>query len=264
MRAKDRSNLVKVGIFVSALCVVLMVMVVAIGKESSMFSPKASIRAQVLNAQNLKVGSSVELRGLRIGHVEEIQITGYQEVEIILTITSEHLRWIRQDSKVAISNAGLVGDKYLEIIGGSAEGGDFDPAKHVLSAEPAFDFKAMANKGGSIADKTDRVLEKVEGMLTAIDPQKLATAVDGLAKTAENLGRSTKPLAESSNKLNTAIGRLDSVLTQVQKGPGTAHSLVYDDALYEDLRKLMGGAERNSVIKYFIRESIKKAPAKTP
>ncbi|MFP5459596.1 MAG: MlaD family protein [Bacteriovoracia bacterium] len=264
MRAKDRSNLVKVGIFVSSLCVILMIMVVSIGKESSMFSPKSSIRARVMNAQNLKVGSSVELRGLRIGHVEEIQITGHQEVEIVLTVTSEHLRWIRQDSKVAISNAGLVGDKYLEIIGGSAEGGDFDPTKHILSAEPAFDFKAMANKGESIADKTDRVLEKVDSMLTAIDPQKLATAVDGLAKTAENLGRSTKPLAESSNKLNTAIGRLDSVLMQVQKGPGTAHSLVYDDALYEDLRKLMGGAERNSVIKYFIRESIKKAPPKTP
>jgi hypothetical protein len=39
--------------------------------------------------------------------------------------------------------------------------------------------------------------------------------------------------------------------------------LIYDDALHADLRKLLGGAERNTVIKYFIRESIKKAPPKS-
>jgi phospholipid/cholesterol/gamma-HCH transport system substrate-binding protein len=40
--------------------------------------------------------------------------------------------------------------------------------------------------------------------------------------------------------------------------------LIYDDAVYDNLRKLFGGAERSSVIKYFIRESIKKAPKKEP
>jgi phospholipid/cholesterol/gamma-HCH transport system substrate-binding protein len=262
MRAQDRSNLVKVGIFVTSLTIVLAIMITAIGKESSMFSPKATIKARVINAENLKVGSTVELRGLRIGHVEDIKIVGYQEVEILINIIAENLKWIRKDSKVAISNAGLVGDKYLEIQGGTSEGGDFNPEKDILQSEPSLDFKAMATKGGNIADKADRVLDKVEVMRMAIDAKKLAVTVDGLAKTADNLGKATGPLVATSKKLESASERFDAVMTRVQKGPGTAHSLVYDDGLYEDLRKLMGGAERNSIIKYFIRESIKKAPPK--
>jgi len=262
MRAKDKSNLVNVGIFITGLCIVLMIMIAAIGKESSLFEGRVVLRALVKNAENLKPGAVVELRGLRIGHVEDILITGQEEVEIKLLIAEKNLRWIRKDSKVEINNAGLVGDKYLQIKGGTQEGGDFDPSKDVLAHEASFDLQAIAAKGGSIADKTERVLAKVDALLSAIEPQKLATAIDGLSRTADNMGRATAPMAVTMQRLESMATRMDGVLERVQKGPGTAHAMIYDDALYEDLRKLLGGAERNTVIKYFIRESIKKAPTK--
>ncbi|MBY0515706.1 MAG: MlaD family protein [Bacteriovoracaceae bacterium] len=262
MRAKDRSNLVRVGIFVTGLTIVLMIMIAAIGKESALFEKKVMVRAQVLNAENLKPGASVELRGLRIGHVEEIKIVGQELVEIGALITESDLKWIKKDGKVSINNAGLVGDKYLEIIGGSEEAERFNPLKDVLTSEPSLDFKAMAAKGGSIADKADRVLSKVEVLVEAIDGKKLAVTMDSLSKAAEHFSKASAPMAATAHKLESASTRLDQVMERVQKGPGTAHAMIYDDALYEDLRKLLGGAERNTVIKYFIRESIKKAPTK--
>jgi len=63
MRAQDKTNLVKVGMFVTALSIVMMILIVAIGKESSLFSPKSTIRARVVNAENLKTGAVVELKG---------------------------------------------------------------------------------------------------------------------------------------------------------------------------------------------------------
>ena len=262
MRAKDKSNLIKVGIFVTLLTAVLMVMVVAIGKESSLFEPRITIRAHVANAESLKPGAVVDLRGLRIGHVEDININGPELVEVTLLITQKNLRWIRKDSKVEISNAGLVGDKFLQIKGGSEEAGAFDPASDVLAYEASFDLKAIAAKGGNIADKAERVLNRLDVLLDAVDPQKVATTLDGISRTADNMGRATAPLGAMAQKMDAASGRLDDVMKRVQQGPGSAHAMIYDDALYEDLRKLLGGAERNSVIKYFIRESIKKAPAK--
>ncbi len=70
MRAKDKTNLIRVGIFVTGLTIVLMIMITAIGKESGLFDKKALITAHVQNAENLKTGAVVELRGLRMGHVE--------------------------------------------------------------------------------------------------------------------------------------------------------------------------------------------------
>ncbi len=262
MRAKDKTHLIKVGIFVTLLTTVLMIMIVAIGKESSLFEARVILRAQVANAEALKPGAVVELRGLRIGHVQDILITGQELVEITLLISEKNLQWIRKDSKVEISNAGLVGDKFLQIKGGTPEAGAFDPLKDILYYEASFDLKAMAAKGGSIADKAERVLSRLELLLDAVEPQKLATTLDGLARTADHVGRATAPMGSMVQKLESAATRLDSVMERAQKGPGTAHALIYDDALYEDLRKLLGGAERNSVIKYFIRESIKKAPSK--
>jgi phospholipid/cholesterol/gamma-HCH transport system substrate-binding protein len=262
MRAKDKSNLVNVGLFVAGLTIVLMIMIVSIGKESSIFEGRVLLKARVMNAENLKPGAVVELRGLRVGHVEDILITGQEEVEITLLIAEKNLQWIRKDSKVEINNAGLVGDKYLQVKGGTQEAGAFDPEKDILSYEASFDLKAIATKGGDIADKANRVLEKVDLLLAAIEPEKLARAVDGLSRTADNMGRATAPMAATMQRLDSMATRMDGVLERVQKGPGNAHSMIYDDALYEDLRKLLGGAERNTVIKYFIRESIKKAPPK--
>ena len=262
MRAQDKSNLVKVGMFVTALSIVMMILIVAIGKESSLFSPKALIRARVMNAENLKTGAVVELKGLRIGTVEDIRIISQVEVEISLSITSENLNWIKNDSMVAIQNAGLVGDKYIEIKGGGDQSPTFNPEKDILAAEASLDLKAIATKGGNIADKADRIMTKIELLIAAIEPEKINKIVNNLSTTTENFAKTTAPMSSASQKMDKAMGKLELVMSRVESGPGTAHSLIYDDEVYEKLRKLMGGAERNSVIKYFIRESIKKAPEK--
>ena len=99
-------------------------------------------------------------------------------------------------------------------------------------------------------------------MIAAIEPEKINKIVNNLSTTSENFAKTTAPMSSASQKMDKAMGKLELVMSRVESGPGTAHSLIYDDEVYEKLRKLMGGAERNSVIKYFIRESIKKAPEK--
>ena len=64
-RKKDEKNFIKVGIFISALTLVLMVMIVSIGKENSFFDPTVQMKAHVDNVKNLKPGSYVELKGIR-------------------------------------------------------------------------------------------------------------------------------------------------------------------------------------------------------
>lgn len=272
VRKKDKENVIKVGAFVTLLTIVLMIMVISIGKENSMFTPKVEIRARVPNVSNLKEGSYVELKGIRIGTVIGIKIISDDEVEILMNVLEEEIKWIKKDSRVSISTAGLVGDKYVEVYKGSKDSKSFDPAKDILVSDAAVGFSEIINKGDSIAKITERILVKLDSVMTKIDDgQMLVSTIANLNRAASNMEAVTKELKEarmsqmvtnvnsSMANMSRATASIDRVMTRIEKGPGTLNSLIYDDAVHDDLRALLGGAQRNKVIKYFIRESIKNS-----
>ena len=67
-----------------------------------------------------------------------------------------------------------------------------------------------------------------------------------------------KNLTQSIANFKQSSENMSKLTKQIEEGPGTLHALIYDQSLHEDLRTLVGGANRNKVLKYFIRESIKK------
>lgn len=277
IRKKDQSNVVKVGIFIAGLTAVLMVMIASIGKENSIFEPKIDIKARVANVSNLKPGSYVELKGIRVGAVTAINIVSEEEVEITMTILKKELKWIKEDSKVSISTAGLVGDKFVEIYKGTKDARTFKPNKDVLLSEDLTDLKKIMTKGDSIATVTDRIMVKLDTILYNLgDGKTVVDTVNNLNKASSNLEKLTSDLHKanmgqmvsnvnaSMMSLNKASGSLSRILTRVESGPGTLNSMIYDDGVHDDIRALLGGAQRNKVIKYFIRESIKKAEERNP
>lgn len=267
-RKKDKQNLVKVGAFITLLTVVLMIMVASIGKESSLFAPKADIRARVSNVSNLKPGSYVELKGIRVGSVDSIEIISEDQVEIVFTILEKELKWIRKDTTVKISNAGLVGDKFLEIVGGSKEAGAFKPHKDVLYSQETAGFEAIITKGQNIAETTNRIMVKLDNILTNMeDGKRIVETINAINRASMNLDVITRELKDAHigsmvKSVNSSMGSVERIMSRIERGPGTMHSMIYDDSLHEDLRGLLGGAQRNKVIKYFIRESIKNSEKK--
>jgi phospholipid/cholesterol/gamma-HCH transport system substrate-binding protein len=276
-RRKDERNFIKVGLFLAALTGVLMVMIVSIGKENSFFNPKVTLTARVDNVKNLKPGSSVELKGIRVGSVDEINIIAEDMVEIRFTILESELQWIKKDSNVSVSTAGLVGDKMLEVYGGAKDSPILDPNKDFLTSEGGTDLKQLMVKGESIATITERILSRLDQIIYNMDDgKKIIESVNSLSKASLNmekitqelrdahLGDIAKNVSKSMLSLEKASSSLSRITERVEKGPGTMNSLIYDDSLHEDLRALLGGASRNKVIKYFIRESIENSERKKP
>lgn len=260
-RKQDQKKLFKAGVFLSFLCLVLMIMIISIGKQNSIFESKTILRARVNNVSNLQQGSYVDLRGIKIGTVENIDIISESEVEIQMRVLTSKLKWIRKDAQIAISTAGLVGDKFLEIIPGSEESEVIDPDKDILTVKKEEIFNEIVSKGGSIASSTEKILSRLEAIVSS---DKFEQFVASLHKTSSNLEKLTAELNQAQlgkaiNSLNNASGKLDKVVGRIEKGPGTLHSMIYDDSLHEDLRALLGGAQRNKVLKYFIRQSIQES-----
>jgi hypothetical protein len=66
-------------------------------------------------------------------------------------------------------------------------------------------------------------------------------------------------MGDMVKNVNVSMASMNRILNRVEKGPGTINSLIYDENVHDDLRALLGGAQRNKTIRYFIRESIKKS-----
>jgi predicted MPP superfamily phosphohydrolase len=109
---------------------------------------------------------------------------------------------------------------------------------------------------GSILTKFDRIISSVENNRLERVLTNLETLTANTNKVMVTLN--DKKLAESIGNFKTSSDSITRMTKRIEEGPGTLHALIYDQGLHEDLRSLVGGANRNKVLKFFIRESIKK------
>lgn len=261
-KPSDKKNYLISGIFITILVAISSVTIFMLNKENPLFSSKIILRTEVKNAQNLKIGAAIQLKGIKIGSVSKIDFKNLDTLIISIGVITEYAQWIKKDSYVAFKTQGVLGDKFLEILGGSEQSPSATEGD-LLRAEENSQFEHIITKSEDLMVAASSILTKFDNMISKVEPNRL----EQVLKNLENLSYNTNKLMSSINdkNLNTSILNLKNssesmsrITKQIEEGPGSLHALIYDQGLHEDMRSLMGGANRNKVLKYFIRESIKK------
>ncbi|MBP9674067.1 MAG: MCE family protein [Bacteriovoracaceae bacterium] len=252
MQDKKKKNLLRTGIFATFILALLGTYIFMLGSRKAVFESKFILKAHVKNSESLKAGAMVLLKGMNVGSVRSIDFLSLDEIEIIFTVKDSFKPWIKKDSTVALKTQGLLGDTYMEISGGtetsaSAENND------LIANETTLGIKDVLSKGENIMVVLNRVLEKTDHLLTQM------TANNSIQKSFAEIASFSQNLNKMGQEMNTATKSLNKVISRIEEGPGTLHALIYDESVYEDLKIILGGAERNQMLKYFVRESIKKA-----
>lgn len=262
IKPNDKKNILISGIFVSVLFAIIIGTVFMLNKENAIFSNNIIIIGQVSNAQNLKSGAAIQLRGIKVGSVQEIRIKDLNTIEILMSINSDYIRWIKKDAIVFFKTQGVLGDKFLEITGGTEEAHRISSNDHIEINESS-KIDHIINKSEDLMFVAANLLSKVDRMLESVEHTRLANIINSLDK----LGTNTNELVKSINKvelakavenLNQSTNSMNRIAKQIEHGPGSMHSLIYDQGLHEDLRSVLGGANRSKLLKFFIRESIQK------
>lgn len=148
------SNVIKVGIFVTICLAVLAYLVIKV-EDLNLFG-SAGQRVDVLfdSVVGLDDKAPVRVAGVRVGRVDGVSLAGRRaRVSLLLDTPVELL----DGSRARIANAGLLGDKYVEIVPGPA-GGQPLPKGTMLEGDtpPSFDdaFESIGKMGNSISDLT--------------------------------------------------------------------------------------------------------------
>lgn len=254
---KKVANNVVVGVFISLGLVAFVFLLFNIGGGSSLFSSQIKLMSRFPQVKGLHQGSEVSLSGLRIGVVKEIKIStdGTKDLLVELAISKKYGNSLRKNSTATIKTQGVLGDKYVEVSIGTEDSPLLKSGDNINSGEQS-DF---LTKSGNLVSDVSKYFDK-EGEITVLlhNLNKLSANLIELTSETKNRKGLLHELiyGSSGNQFNKSTASLSSILQKIDQGEGTIGALVNDPAVYEDLKAMMGGAKRSTVLKYFMKQFI--------
>lgn len=244
---------VKVGIFVALGLGLVMLTILLLGGGRSIFQRDLSFHTKFTTSEGLVPGANVRLAGVRVGQISDIKILpDSNQVEISFTVASEYANSIREDSTVGVQTQGMLGDRFLVVTMGTPASPEVKSGGE-LKSEKARELKDYLSNADEVLDRLKNSLAHMEGILGNFKNENRSEIFfKNLTSFSTNMNDGTKNARQSMEHLRSVMAKIDN-------GHGTLGALVNDPSLYDDLKALLGGANRNKVLKYFIRKSVEES-----
>lgn len=250
------------GIFLFIGLMAAMITILMMGGGQSLFAKTYKIHLEVNDTSGLAKGAVVRSGGVKIGVVDNIDFSeSYENVRITLKIDDGARQRIKEDSMVQLQTQGVLGDKYIEISGGSPTAPAL-PEGGTIGVSQGKDLSAVFAEGSDAMKLLKENLANLKVVTGALAKrQQMELILGNLNETTANLAQITKKLNSSNamENLGATMKNLQAVTDKMKNGEGTIGALMSDASLYEDLKNLIGGANRNNVLKFFVRQAVKSS-----
>lgn len=251
----------KVGAFITIGLALVLISILVLGSTESLLVRKNKYHAHYTNVEGLIPGAKVVMGGLQVGTVSEVDFdVAHRDIKVTMEVARTQADWIRKDSTVQIATQGMLGDKYVEI----SRGADDQPILPEGSEIP----NAAGQGLSQFLSKSDQLLVTLQSIAGSMDRllksfeygKRSDMFFEGMAKTARNMSIASEKLNNEISELHlkSASKNLNEILGKINDGTGTLGALVNDPGLYDDVKALMGGANRNRVMRNLVRQTIKK------
>ncbi len=267
---------IKVGIFVLIGILALLYLTFRLAEEA--FTPKDSYKIYAIfdNISGLNKGAKVEMAGIPIGKVGNIELTSDGKAKVELLIYKKYK--IQEDAIAAIRTYGVLGDRFVDIKPGvsasylppnsiiaytesaisvdeilASIGPTVEGLKQLLgTTEGRENLKILVANIKEASQSFKSIAEKIEkgqgslGKLITDDKfyKDLVSTTESLKIIAQEiesgkgtLGKLVKD-EELYKSLRTTVANLESVSKRLEKGEGTLGKLMTDDKLYKDLKAI--------------------------
>ncbi len=251
---------VKVGVFIASGALLIMLAIVLLGGVNSFFSKQNKYLIYSPSAEGLINGSKVVLGGLNVGTVRNVDFDHVrQDIKVELLIGKKYEEWIRKDSVAEILTQGVLGDKYVSIYPGTATSEPL-PDLSEITLKPTPGLTQFFSKGDQLLISLNGIATNLEKLLKSFQSENRSEIIfSSMATTSKNLATASHKLATELDQIQikNSFKNLNSILEKINNGTGTLGALVNDPGLYYDAKALMGGANRNRVIRNLVRKTIK-------
>ena len=263
----------RVGLLLLIALAVFAAAIFLIGERRNLFKTKATYSIFLDSVTGLDKGSNVQLDGVNVGSIEEIDLAEdvrQSQINVKVRIDSRYSGRIREDSMARTRTLGLLGDKYLEISSGSA-GFPEVPEGGKIGTAPVTDVDRLRMSGEDLLQNVTRITEQLttilgrmergEGLLGEltrdVEPDRKVTTdlldtLDEIRGMFSELRSGDGPIPrllndkEMGDKLASTVIRLDQVVAKVEGGEGPVSMLLTDAEQRGRLERSLASIEKAS------------------
>ncbi len=260
-----RWSQLRVGLTVLFASITLGVLIFLMTGTTGLFSHKITVFSYVDNAGGLRNGAPVRLQGVDIGNVIGIRVVPDKSptpVEVRMRISDRYKNFIKSDSVVELSTAGVLGETFVDIDSRAASGATVTDGM-TLKAQAVPDLQDVVRSSQGTLQNVDVLLKRADRIFGAIESGQgsvgkliydkqlyvnlnsavlqVQTILNDINNGRGSIGKLIKD-EEMYNKLNASIDKLNSLVDGVNSGQGTLGKLVKDPTLYNNANQTLAKA----------------------
>ncbi len=243
---KNTNNDIKLGIFISAGLLVLIISLYVIGSKQNFFGSNFYVRARFANAGGLVPGNNVLYSGIQAGTVSDIEIIDDTTIEVTLLLNKKIKPYIYSNSLVSIGNDGLMGNKIINITPNST------PASHIednglLMTQSGSNMDQMMQTLSYTNENAMAITSELKETTTRINNDNTLWTILDDTMVAKDLIASVANLRASTARINEMTTTLDLILKDIHQGKGTIGTLLTDDDIANDIQQAVQDIDRVAV-----------------
>lgn len=237
---------ITVGIFIFIALAIFIAGVLALGGQNKTFADTFTVRAIFSDVDGLQPGNNVWLSGVKVGTIKKIGFISNAQVEVAINIEEKYQQYIHKDSKAKISSDGLIGNKIIEIYGGTpqspvAQTGDVLGVDKALSMDEMLNTLQENNK--NILAITTDFKEVSKGIAAGQGTLGKLLKDEGIVNQVEAMLAS---LQTTSRKADAMVADLAAYTSKLQSKGSLTNSLITDTVIFSRLRSTMDQVEQAS------------------
>jgi phospholipid/cholesterol/gamma-HCH transport system substrate-binding protein len=202
------SRAARLGAFIIVALTILMSGIFIIGGNQYLFTSTYRLKTQFGSVVGLDSGAEVRVGGVHSGSVRSVELPGKptDKITVWMDLDRSTHKIIKQDSIATIETEGLLGNEYIAISFGSAEGADVVNGGAINSVPP-LEMSDLIKKTNAILDSSQEALKNVTDATANLS--SISAKIDGGQGTVGALVND-KELYTHLNQ--TTIGLRDTVV----------------------------------------------------
>jgi phospholipid/cholesterol/gamma-HCH transport system substrate-binding protein len=267
MKSTNNQRTVIVGIFILIGLAIFIITILTLGSQKKTFDRSITVKSFFENVNGLQKGNNIWFSGVKVGTIKKVELTAKGQVEVDMNIDSDSRQFIRKDAKAKIGTDGLIGNKIIEIYGGTLsappiEEGDLLGNTELLSTDAMMNTLSKNNDNllqitTDFKEISNRLVEGKGSIGKLLSDETLANQINSTAlalkRTSMNLEKLTADVSTYTSKLNdkgtlaadlvsdtVIFSRLRSAVSQLQQVASTSKEIV-------DSFKIAGSSLNNSL-----------------
>ena len=239
MSRKSTINYVKLGIFVTAGLLLLVIALYFIGSKKNLFGDTFSLYVNFKDINGLKKGNNIRYGGIDVGTVGKITIINDTTIKVELVLEERMKTMIRKNSVANIGTDGLMGDKLVNIDAGSSASQNVTDDDYILSRESVntdemlrtlqFTNNNVAIVSANLKTLTETINKSKGTLYTIMMDTSLSVQIT----------RALSNIEAASSHINSFGQDLSVAGEDLQQGKGFLGALLKDTALSGDFKNSM-------------------------